>query len=198
VLLAAGAGSRFGGGKLLAPLPDGTPLGIASLRNLLACGLPVTAVVRPEDEELANLLSAEGARVIRCPDARQGMAHSLICAIRANPDAAGWIIALGDMPRVKPATIAAVAAALQSDAAIAIPFHQGRRGNPIAIGRAYREELLQLSGDVGARALFQRHATELSRIEVDDPGVLADVDTPGDLAEMGGPQFQEPQANRGG
>jgi molybdenum cofactor cytidylyltransferase len=191
VLLAAGAGSRFGGGKLLAPLPDGTPLGLASLRNLLACGLPVTAVVRPEDEELANLLSAGGARVIRCPDAWQGMAHSLICAIRATPDAAGWVVALGDMPRVKPATIAAVAAALQSDAAIVIPFHRGERGNPIAIGRAYRDELLQLSGDVGARALFQRHASKLSRIEVDDPGVLADVDTPAHLAEMGGPPLQE-------
>jgi molybdenum cofactor cytidylyltransferase len=181
VLLAAGAGNRFGGDKLLAALPDGTPVGVAAVRNLVAAALPVTAVVRPEDRRLAGLLAAEGAAVVPCPDAHLGMAHSLACALESDPAPEGWLIALGDMPRVKPATIAAIVTALRGPDDIVIPFHRGRRGNPVAIGAAYRAALLELSGDVGARALFERHARHVHRLEVDDPGVLADVDTPGDL-----------------
>jgi molybdenum cofactor cytidylyltransferase len=88
------------------------------------------------------------------------------------------------MPRVAPATIAAIAASLRDNTGIVIPFYRGRRGNPVAIGAAYRDELLQLTGDVGARALFQRHAAQVVRLDVDDPGVLADVDTPRDLTQL--------------
>jgi molybdenum cofactor cytidylyltransferase len=189
VLLAAGAGSRFGGAKLLAPLPDGTPVGVAALRNLLTLAVPVTAVVRPEDRRLAAVLIAEGAVVVECPDAALGMAHSLACAIRSIGSAdgvTGWLIALGDMPRVKPATIAAIAAGLRGPTDIVVPFHRGKRGNPVAIGAAYRQDLLDLSGDIGARALFERHGRNVSKLEVDDPGVLTDVDTPRDLASLSG------------
>jgi molybdenum cofactor cytidylyltransferase len=184
VLLAAGAGSRFGGDKLLAPLRCAPALGVAALRNLKAAGLPVVAVVRPEDPRLAAMLQAESARVVVCEDAKLGMAHSLACAIRASSGATGWLVALADMPRVRPATIAAIAAGLRDEAGIVVPFHRGQRGNPVAIGAAYRDELLGLTGDVGARALLQRHAAQLVRLEVDDPGVLADVDTPDDLTEL--------------
>jgi molybdenum cofactor cytidylyltransferase len=184
VLLAAGAGSRFGGDKLLAALADGTAVGVAAARNLLAAGLPVTAVVRPEDDRLAALLAVEGATVVPCADARLGMAHSLACALGPDSTAEGWLIALGDMPRVMPATISAIAAALQGPEHIVIPFYRGQRGNPVAIGAAYRAALLELTGDVGARALFERHAEHVTRLAVDDCGVLADVDTPGDLREL--------------
>jgi molybdenum cofactor cytidylyltransferase len=184
VLLAAGAGTRFGGDKLLAPLRSAPALGVAALRNLKAAGLPVVAVVRPEDVRLATMLQAESARVVVCENAKLGMAHSLACAIRASSDASGWLVALADMPRVRPATIAAIAAGLRDGSAIVIPVHGGERGNPVAIGAAYRDELLELTGDVGARALFQRHAARLVRLEVDDPGVLADVDTRDDLTEF--------------
>jgi molybdenum cofactor cytidylyltransferase len=184
VLLAAGAGRRFGGDKLLAALPDGTPVGVAAARNLLSAALPVTAVVRPEDRRLAALLAAEGVAVALCPQAHLGMAHSLACALAADPAAPGWLIALGDMPRIRPATISAIAAALHNAEGIVIPFHHGQRGNPVAIGAAYRAELLGLTGDVGARALFERHARHIVRLEVDDPGVLADVDTRQDLQTL--------------
>jgi molybdenum cofactor cytidylyltransferase len=187
ILLAAGAGSRFGGGKLLHPLDDGTPLGLASLHNLLAAGLHVTAVVRAGDAQLARYLAEGGASVVECPEAHRGMAHSLVCAINATPGCRGWLIALGDMPRVSPQTIRAVATALTSEQDIVAPVYRGQRGNPIAIGAAYREELLKLSGDAGARLLLQRHVDHVIRLEVDDPGVLADVDTPPDLARLNVP-----------
>jgi molybdenum cofactor cytidylyltransferase len=184
VLLAAGGGTRFGGDKLLAALPDGTSVGVAAARNLLAAGLSVIAVVRPEDRRLAGLLAAEGVSVMPCPAAHLGMAHSLACALGSDSTAQGWLIALGDMPRVRPSTIEAIVAALRGPDGIVVPYHRGQRGNPVAIGAAHRAAVLALSGDVGARALFERHARHVTRLDVDDPGVLADVDTPGDLQKL--------------
>ena len=65
VLLAAGSASRFGGEKLLAPLPDGTPIGVAALEHLAAAVDSVVAVVRPHDAPLAAALAARGARITR-------------------------------------------------------------------------------------------------------------------------------------
>jgi len=94
VLLAAGSASRFGGGKLLAPLEDGTLLGVRALINLAACVATVVAVVRPDDVALARALASHGARVTVCPYAANGMGQSLAWAIRATPLAKAWLVAL--------------------------------------------------------------------------------------------------------
>ncbi|MES1166915.1 MAG: nucleotidyltransferase family protein [Pseudomonadota bacterium] len=176
ILLAAGSGSRFGGGKLLHPLPDGTPLGVASLRKLRSALADVLVVVRKGDEELRGLMLREGAAVQVCDDAHLGMARSLICGIRAAADADGWIIALGDMPYLSPATISAVAAVVTGGAGIAMPEYRGERGHPVGFGKRHLKELLELQGDEGARALLKRHPREIETIACDDPGVLRDID----------------------
>ncbi|NRF88788.1 NTP transferase domain-containing protein, partial [Burkholderia gladioli] len=105
-------------------------------------------------------------------------------AVRASRDAGGWLVALGDMPWVAPASIRAVARELASGRnTIAAPHHQGRRGHPVAFAAVHRDALAALDGDTGARALLLAH--EVAEVEVDDPGVLRDVDTRDDLA--GGP-----------
>ena len=104
VLLAAGQGTRFGGDKLLARLADGTPVGVMAARNLAAALHEAIAVVRPEDVRLAQLLGIAGIAVEPCPSAWQGMGSSLAHAVRARPDADGWIVALADMPKVRPET----------------------------------------------------------------------------------------------
>src|SRR5512138_3344951 len=98
ILLAAGSGSRFGGGKLLAPLPDGMPIGVRSAANLVAVLPDTIAVVRPGDDALAAALATTGARVSVCPDAETGMGASLAHGIAAAEDADGYVIALADMP----------------------------------------------------------------------------------------------------
>src|SRR6476646_8597937 len=98
ILLAAGSGSRFGGGKLLHPLPDGTPIGVASLRNLKSALSDSIAVVRAGDNRLRDVLEEEGVAVHFCADAHLGMARSFVCGIDASRDYQGWVIALGDMP----------------------------------------------------------------------------------------------------
>jgi len=179
VLLAAGSASRFGGGKLLAPLPDGTPIGVAALKHLTAAVDTVVAVVRPGDELLAAALAAAGARITCCPLAAEGMGVSLAWGVRAAPVAAAWLIALADMPWVEPATMASVVDALRAGAPVAAPRSLGRRGHPVGFAAACYMELSAQSGDDGARAILARHPVTL--IDTDDAGVLRDVDTRQDL-----------------
>ena len=186
ILLAAGTGSRFGGGKLLHLLSDGTPIGVASLRNLQKALPDVIAVVRSGDDPLRDLLEREGVAVHLCEDANLGMARSFICGIEASRDAEGWIIALGDMPFLEPQTIAAVIAKVAQTGRIAIAAYRGERGHPVGFGRRYRDELLQLQGDEGARSVIGRHLLDLDVIECDDRGILRDIDTLADLAKQAG------------
>lgn len=193
ILLAAGRGERFGGGKLLATLParsDASPdagsaagemIGVIACRNLLAVMPRVVAVVRPGDAALAAALGAAGARVVRCANADAGMGASLACGVRATSAAAGWVVALGDMPWLATATIARVTAAIEAGAVVAAPFHQGRRGHPVGFGAACLAALTALTGDDGAKSVVAAHRDNLARIDVDDAGALRDVDRPDDL-----------------
>ncbi len=182
ILLAAGAGTRFGGGKLLHPLKDGAAIAAHAARNLIAAGLEVTAVIRPGDFPLRELLEEEGCTVTVCADAAQGMGASLAHGVRMTHDAAGWVVALADMPRIRPETIGRVVQALMAGAEIVAPSYQGDRGHPVAFGRRFRDELQLLSGDSGARAIVQRNQALVRLVECDDPGVLLDIDRRSDLA----------------
>jgi molybdenum cofactor cytidylyltransferase len=182
ILLAAGSGSRFGGDKLLHPLPDGVAIAAHAARNLIASGLNVTAVVRPGDFPLADMLEQEGCHVTVCQDAAQGMGASLAHAIRTERNAGGWVVALADMPRIKPETIKRMADALAAGAAIAAPRYQGSRGHPVGFAAGFGNELAALSGDHGARSLLERHRDAIVLIDCDDPGVLLDIDRRADLA----------------
>lgn len=181
ILLAAGAGSRFGGGKLLHALEDGSAIAAHAARNLIAAGLDVTAVVRPGDFPLAELLEQEGCSVTVCPDAAQGMGVSLAHGVRMTRDAAGWVVALADMPRIRPETIARVVQALMAGADIVAPAYQGDRGHPVAFSRKFQQELQLLIGDSGARAIVQRNQAMVKLVDGDDPGVLLDIDRREDL-----------------
>ena len=184
ILLAAGSGSRFGGDKLLAALPDGVPVGVQSLRNLRTAIADVIVVTRPQDDALRALLRDEGARIEICPRAHEGMGVSLAHGIRAAIDADAWIVALGDMPRIGTAAIRAVAAALQAGAIIAAPVYRGERGHPVGFAGALRDALRALSGDAGARDILRAERARMTLIDCDDPGVLADVDTRDDLTRI--------------
>jgi molybdenum cofactor cytidylyltransferase len=183
ILLAAGRGKRFDPSgvqnKLLQTLENGDAVVAASARNMLAALPRVLAVVRPGDDKVAALLGALGCEVRVCADADLGMGESLTTAIDHTRGAEGWVIALGDMPHVRPETIGALAATIERGARIAAPVYQGRRGNPVAFGRYHLPLLLALEGDQGARAILKSH--EVSELTVDDVGVVRDIDTPGDL-----------------
>jgi len=181
ILLAAGASRRFGADKLTHILPDGDLVAVRACRNLLAGTDGVLAVVRPGCEWLAAQLQDEGAEVRICADAEQGMSASLVFGVRARFQAAGWLIALADMPWIAPTTIRKVADALRLGATIAAPCWQGRRGHPVGFSQILGAELAALNGDEGAKAVVQAYLEQLHLVDCNDSGVLRDIDKPEDL-----------------
>ena len=181
ILLAAGASTRFGSDKLMHPLAGQTTVATAALANLRTAIPHVIAVVRPGTAKLQHLLSEGGATVILCAAADDGMGASLATAVRASGEVAGWVIALADMPYIRPDTIAAISASLADGAAIVAPVYRGARGHPVGLSARFRGQLEALHGDEGARALLKAHAGLVKLIEVNDPGVCRDIDTPADL-----------------
>jgi molybdenum cofactor cytidylyltransferase len=193
ILMAAGRGRRFDPlgqrNKLLQALPGsgGEPIVVAAARKLLAVLPTVIAVVPPEDGGVGALLSDLGCQVTVCPDADSGMAASLVHALRhslslVQPSPGAWLVALGDMPHVAPATLQELADALAAGAEIAVPTMHGRRGNPVGFGRIHLEALLALQGEQGARGLLQR--CPVTEVAADDPGIFQDIDTPADLSAL--------------
>jgi len=183
ILLAAGAGSRFGGDKLLHPLPDGVAIGAHAARNLVAAGLSVVAVVKAGDFPLADMLEQEGCTVTMFGNAARGMGASLAHGIAQRRGADGWIIALADMPRIRSATIASIARELAAGRDLVAPAYQGQRGHPVGLSKRFGAQLLALDGDAGARDVIAAHKSELTLIECDDPGVLQDIDRREDLGK---------------
>ena len=182
LLLAAGSATRFGSDKLRHALPHGVPIAVQAARHLKKELARVLAVVRPASAALAEALEAEACEVIVCEDAAQGMGASLACAARAAGEADGYLVALGDMPFVRPATVAAVRDALAAGAPLAAPYFRARRGHPIGFSGRFFRDLLASQGDQGARALLAANEAILVKIPVGDAGVLRDIDTPADLA----------------
>lgn len=186
ILLAAGSGVRFDPrgieDKLRQALPEGKNVAVAAALNLLAAVPTVLAVVRPGAPALAAELGRLGCDVVVCEAAADGMASSLVHALSQTRGAAGWVIALADMPRVQPATITALIDAVCRGAEIAAPSYHGVRGNPVAFGPALLPDLLRLTGDEGARRLMQTYF--VTEIMVEDAGVRLDVDTLDDLRRL--------------
>ena len=182
ILLAAGSATRFGSDKLLHLLPHGVPIAVQAARHLKKEIARVVAVLRPGSAELQRLFSEEGVECVVCERADEGMGASLACAARAAGAADGYLVALADMPFVRPTSIAAVRDALAAGAVLAAPYFRARRGHPVGISGRFFEDLLSSSGDEGARTLLGAHEAELVKVPVGDPGVIRDIDRPADLA----------------
>ena len=178
--MAAGSGTRFGSDKLRHELPHGVSIAVQAARHLKSAVPRIVAVVRPGSGELAQALAAEGCEVVVCDNAAEGMGASLACAARAAGPADGYLVALGDMPFIRPSSIAAVREALAGGAALAAPYFRSRRGHPVGIAGRHLPDLLALHGDEGARRLLSSHA--VVKIPLGDPGVIRDIDRPEDLA----------------
>jgi molybdenum cofactor cytidylyltransferase len=190
IVLAAGLGSRYNGAghKLEQLLPDDEGSAAAvlnlTLRHAIASRLPVLVVTTAELAPLAcEELAARDVLVVprAAPVRGRGMGDSIAAGVAARADSAGWLLLPADMPCVQPATIAAVARALDGHA-VAFAQHHGRRGHPVAFSQEMYSELARLSGDEGARRLVARYPAVA--VDVDDPGVLIDIDTTQDLDEL--------------
>jgi len=192
IVLAAGSGSRFGGGKLLAPWRGGVLLDGALAAALASPAHTVTVVwgADPAVGEAARSFAeradaGERLRLVHAPRHAEGLSASLAAGIAAvREDARGVFVFLGDMPRIPHDLAAQLAAALDAGPEAAAPTFQGRRGHPVLFGPALWPRLAALSGDRGAGALLMDLGERLALVPAPDDGVLFDVDRPADLGGL--------------
>ena len=182
VVLAAGASSRMGSPKPLLPLGGDTYLG--TILGTLACS-PVASPVVVLGYSAVDVLDAVDLRsshVLVNEDWRQGMLSSLQFGLRALIDRGGvdaMLLVLVDVPRFLGSTVERLVEEFsRARSALAVPTYFGKHGHPVLFAEALFEELLQAPVDAGARAVVEAHRVDLLEVEVDDPWVVRDADTP--------------------
>jgi molybdenum cofactor cytidylyltransferase len=190
LVLAAGRGSRFGGGKLLAPYGSGVLLDGALAAALAAPADAVILVSGFDADRVAAAARAFADRtgaggrlsLVHAAGHAQGLSASLRAGLEAvPPEAEGVFVFLADMPSVPPTLAGRLAETIGARLAAA-PAFEGRRGHPVLLRRALFPRLAALEGDRGAGAVLAGLGEDLALVETDDPGVVFDVDTPGDLS----------------
>jgi molybdenum cofactor cytidylyltransferase len=184
VVTAAGSAERFGGKKLLAPI-DGEPLLDHTIRSLLEGGVTEVIVVvgtdaRAELERDVNAMNDPRVRPVENPDPSRGMFSSIqIGVATASGDA--LLVLPGDMPFVRAATVRAVIDKYREKPAIVSPRYRGKRGHPVALPLSLRDEIRDTPATANLHEVIKKHADQRVDLEVDDPGINRDVDTPADL-----------------
>lgn len=161
---------------------EGEPLVARSARHLLAGAGNALAVIPTNAQRLREILEGEGCDILESNDCARGLGATIAAGVAASASSDGWVVALGDMPFIRPITIAAVIDRLEHGARIAAPILGGIRGHPVGFGREVKAALLALDGDDGAKAVLSAHRELVETFIVDDPGVTRDVDFPSDLA----------------
>ena len=185
ILLAAGQGKRFDPSgrqhKLLQVLPSGLNIVSTSASNLQQVFPQSWAVLADQSSAIQASLQALNFPTYFCADAALGMAHSLRAGIEQLPaDVDAFVLALADMPFVSVKTLMVIRDSLAKGADIVVPVYRGQRGNPVGFSRKHLPDFHSLRGDRGARQLLQTQP--VTEIEVDDCGILQDIDRPEDLS----------------
>jgi len=188
LVLAAGESRRMGDANKLTIPVDGTPM-VARVVDALqqSHAQRVIVVTGHEPERIKEALSGRDVELVHNPDYAEGIGSSVRAGVAAlGDDVDGALVALADMPWVSAEVINRLIDAFTSasESSIFIPRFGGQRGNPVLWGAQHFPELLALAGDVGGKALFQRHASAICYVDVESASVNLDVDTPGALQEL--------------
>jgi molybdenum cofactor cytidylyltransferase len=184
IVPAAGRAERFGGGKLVADL-KGQPLLERTLRSLLDAGANRVVVVTSNPDDLAPVASLRDARVDLVVNAEpdRGMFSSIQVGLQALPGDGQVIVLPGDMPFVRAETTTLVADEGARLERPVIPVFQGHRGHPISLPSSVLEGLRSFDAARSLKDALAAAAIERIELDVDDPGVIRDVDVRADLAE---------------
>ena len=186
LVLAAGRSSRMGPrNKLLEPV-SGEPMVRRVAAVAIAGGAqPVIVVTGHEAASVGAALHGLGVTVILNLEYADGLSTSLRAGVSALPaDIDGALILLGDMPEVEASVLSLLMSSFTGMSAICVPVRHGRRGNPVLWGRRYFPEMMELTGDSGAKLLMARHEAQLIEVEVMTDSIFEDVDAPEDLARL--------------
>jgi molybdenum cofactor cytidylyltransferase len=182
LILAAGASRRMGAPKALL-LIDGESF----IDRLIGAFAPhcskVVVVLGHHGHTIRNAARrASQVDFVWNPDPERGQLSSLQCGLRAAPpEAAAVMFTPVDYPRIRPATVATLAGALANagpDVSVVVPTHSGKHGHPASVRRELIGEFLALPPTAIARDVIHRHIANTLYLEVDDPGILHDIDDP--------------------
>jgi molybdenum cofactor cytidylyltransferase len=189
VILAAGRSTRMGEPKQLLRLGESTVLE-QTLDNILGAGVDdIVLVLGSSAETIQRQFPAsafEGVKVVVNEAYGQGLASSLREGLSAlDPQVDATLIVLADQPFVRPETFRQIIDRYRrSEALIVIPTYKGTRGNPVLLDRSVFREVMALEGDIGCRAIFGSHFEEIVSVEVEDVGVLLDIDSKADYERL--------------
>jgi nicotine blue oxidoreductase len=189
-VLAAGGGSRFGGGKLLAKL-GGRPIIETVLDNLREAPVDeIIVIVGADAESLREVCERYGIRTVANQEWERGQSTSVLAGLRTCGGRAA-VVMLGDQPFVGAEAVARLVAAFAEGAKVAVATYCGKRRNPVLFSREIWPLLeAELAGDEGARSVLRRHPELVVEVPCDGVGDPVDVDTREDLRrleEMRGP-----------
>ena len=186
LMLAAGRSSRMAPrNKLLEPVGGETMVHRVAAVALAGGAQPVMVVTGHEAPAVAAALRGLDVTIVANPDYADGLSTSLRAGLRALPPGIdGALILLGDMPEVEGSVLRALMAAFTGTNAICVPVRHGRRGNPVLWGCRYFAEMMELTGDSGAKLLMARHEAQLIEVEVMTDSIFEDVDAPEDLERL--------------
>ena len=182
IVLAAGLSTRTGErNKLLLPLA-GKPLiahAVEAALDSLACTVHV--VTGHQSDQVAAALNDYTVNIVHNPNYAEGMSSSIKAGVRALPtELDGVVLCLGDMPLVVSTHLDLLINNFSFNIACA-PYNKGRRGHPVLFPRSMFSDLLQLSGDGGARMLLEQLESTISKIDVNDEGIFFNVNRSTDL-----------------
>ena len=192
ILLAAGAGSRFGGGKLLAQY-RGRPLIEGVLVNLADAPVDeMVVVVGADARRLREVCEPHGVRVVENPGWAEGISTSVRAGLGAlEPGVRAAVVLLADQPLVGAGAVGRLVEAFERGAKIAVATYGGRPRNPVLFSREVWPLLeAELSGDEGARPFLRHHPELVTQVPCDGVGDPADVDTAEDLSRLGEPRAE--------
>ncbi|MFM2150606.1 MAG: hypothetical protein RLZZ187_2912 [Pseudomonadota bacterium] len=189
IVLAAGRSRRMAPlNKLLVADGKGLPMISRVVDNVLASrARPVIVVTGHERERVEEALAGRPVLFAHAEEYAEGLSASLKAGLRAvPPDAEGILVCLGDMPLVTGPTLDRLIGAFDPEEGRAVvqPTFRGKQGNPMLWSREFLEEMLAISGDIGARHLAAKHADRLVEVEMSDDAVLRDFDTTDALKAM--------------
>ena len=184
ILLAAGHSVRFGSDKLLHPLNKGNAMVEQSAQRLLQACPNSLAVIQNKTSGPGTLLAATGLSLIENHQPQLGMGSSIACGVSATADADAWLICLADMPFIQVETYETILQNLQDTKAIFAPTYQGQRGHPVLFSKHFIDDLSSLNSDTGARNIISCNKDHLRLIELNDPGILQDIDKMSDFDQF--------------
>ena len=179
IILAAGSSIRMGSQKLLLPYHDSSMIETV-IDNVLGSRIDKVMVVLGSDsDEITRTIGQKPVEICINPQPEKGMLSSVLCGFKAIPEeATAALVYLGDQPNIPPVITNKILEAYNEDLhGIVIPVYNHRRGHPLLVDLKYRRDIYKLDLEQGLRSLMHLFPEDVLEVEVDEPGILVDIDT---------------------